>query len=158
MSEQLKVTRDVDASPEQVFALLAEPGRHLEVDGSGLIRGLAEGSTITGTGDTFLMNMKNPILGDYQVRNTVCAYDPGRKIGWAPNLFPADGYKDKIGEMVTGGHTFVWELAPSAAGGTTVTQTHDWSGVGDPAFKSIFPMITEAMMTESIDRVGKAAG
>lgn len=157
MSEQLKVTRDVDASPEQVFALLSDPDRHQEVDGSGLIRGLAEGSTIGGTGDTFRMNMNNPTLGDYQVRCTVCAFEPDRKIGWAPQLYPVDGYKDKIGDMVTGGHTFVWELAPSPSGGTTITQTHDWSGVGDPGFKSLFPMLNEDVLAASIDKVGKAA-
>jgi uncharacterized protein YndB with AHSA1/START domain len=158
MAEQISVTRDVAASPEQVFALLADPARHIDIDGSGFLRGLAEGGPVTGTGDTFLMNMNNPVLGDYQVRNTVATFEPNRAIGWAPQLYPPDGYRDKIGDMVTGGHTFTWHLTPSASGGTTVTQTQDWSGVRDPGFKSIFPMVTEAMLNESLDRIDKAAG
>jgi uncharacterized protein YndB with AHSA1/START domain len=158
VSEQISVTRDVAASPERVFALLADPARHVEIDGSGFIRGLADGGPITGTGEQFLMNMNNPILGDYQVRNTVVSFEPGRAIGWGPQLYPADGYRDKLGEMVTGGQTFTWRLEPSGSGGTTVTQVQDWSGVGDPAFKAIFPLVTEAMMNDSLDRLGKAAG
>ncbi|HUR75572.1 MAG TPA: SRPBCC family protein [Sporichthya sp.] len=158
MSEQIKVSRPVDASPGQVFALLADPGRHVEFDGSGMMRGLAEGAPITGVGDTFLMNMSNPILGDYQVRCTVRTFEPDRAIAWGPQLFPADGYTDKLGDMVTGGHTFTWELAPSGSGGTTVTQTEDWSGVEDSRFKEIFPIVTEPMLLESIDRLGKVAG
>jgi uncharacterized protein YndB with AHSA1/START domain len=158
MSEQITVTRDVAADPEQVFALLSDPARHVDIDGSGFVRGLAEGAPVTAVGDTFVMNMNNPVLGDYQVRNTVSAFEPGRVIGWSPQLYPPDGYRDKIGDMVTGGHTFTWQLAPSSAGGTTVTQTQDWSGVSDPGFKSIFPMITEAMLAESIDRIDKAVG
>ena len=158
MSEQITVTRDVAASPEQVFALLADPARHVEIDGSGFMRGVAEGGLISGTGDTFIMNMNSPILGDYQVRNTVATFEPNRAIGWAPQLYPVDGYRDKLGEMVTGGHTFTWNLAPSSSGGTTVTQTEDWSSVADPGFKSIFPIVTEAMLSESLDRLDKAAG
>lgn len=33
-----------------------------------------------------------------------------------------------------------------------------WSGVRDPGFTSIFPMITEAMLSESLDRIDKAVG
>lgn len=158
MSEQITVTRDVQADPERVFALLADPARHIEIDGSGLMRGLADGERVTAVGDTFVMNMNNPILGDYQVRNTVHSFVAGQEIGWGPQLYPVDGYRDKLGDMVTGGHTFTWRLTESPSGGTSVTLVQDWSGVTDPRFKSLFPLITEAMLTESLDRLDKVAG
>ena len=158
MSEQITVQRDVAATPEQVFALLADPSRHVEIDGSGFMRGLADGAVIRDVGDAFVMDMNSPLLGDYRVRNTVHVLEAGRAIGWGPQLHPVDGYRDKIGDMVTGGHTFTWQLEPSPAGGTSVTLVQDWSGVPDPGFKSIFPIVTEAMMSESVDRLDKAAG
>ena len=157
-SESITVTRTVPASPEQIFAVLADPNRHTEVDGSTLLRGLAEGSTLTGTGDQFVMNMNNGILGDYQVRNTVVAFEENRRIGWAPSLYPEGGYDDKLGGMKPGGHTYMWELEPAESGGTTVTQVYDWSKVGDEKFKSLFPMLNEAALAESIDKVARAAG
>lgn len=157
MSEQLRVTRDVAASPEQVFAVLIDPSRHTLFDGADMLRGLAEGGPITAVGDAFIMNMENRILGDYQVRNEVNAYEPDRKLGWLPVLYPKGGYTDKIGDMDPGGHSYTWELTPNGSGGTTVTQTYDWSGVWDPGFKSRFPMLNEDVLAESIDKVGMAA-
>ncbi len=157
MSEQIKVTRDVDASPEQLFAVLSDPARHQLFDGADMVRGLAEGGPITGVGDAFIMNMENKNLGAYQVRNEVSDYEPNRKLAWRPVLYPKGGYADKIGDMDPGGHNFTWELSPNGSGGTTVTQTYDWSGVWDPGFKSLFPMFSEDVLASSIDKVGKAA-
>lgn len=156
-SEMLRVSRTVDAAPEQVFAVIADPGTHTDVDGSTLLRGLVEGSTLTGVGDEFVMDMHNRILGDYQVRNVVVAFEENRKIGWAPHLHPEGAYADKLGDMKPGGHTYTWELEPTESGGTAVTQTYDWSGVTDPTFKGLFPMLNEDALLESIDKVATRA-
>ncbi|MCA1675402.1 MAG: SRPBCC family protein [Actinobacteria bacterium] len=156
-SEKLRVTRTVDVAPAQIFAVLADPDAHTDMDGSTQLRGLAEGSTLTGVGDEFVMNMHNGILGDYQVRNVVVSYEENRTIGWAPHLHPEGAYADKLGGMKAGGHTFTWELQPAESGGTTITQVYDWSGVPDPAFKGLFPMINEAALGESLDKVAARA-
>jgi uncharacterized protein YndB with AHSA1/START domain len=156
-SEQISVTRVVDAPPEQVFAVLADPSRHTDVDGAGMLRGLVSGAPVTGVGDEFVMAMENRILGDYQVRNRVSVYEPNRRIGWEPILHPEGGYDDKLGGMKPGGHSYTWELEPAGPGQTKVTQTYDWSNVGDPAFKSLFPMLAEATLAVSVERVGRAA-
>lgn len=156
-SEMLRVSRTVDAAPEQVFAVLADPGTHTDVDGSTLLRGLVEGSTLTSVGDEFVMDMHNSILGDYQVRNVVVAYEENRKIGWAPYLHPEGAYDDKLGGMKTGGHTFTWELQPTDSGGTEITQIYDWSDVSDSGFKGLFPMLNEAALSESIEKVAARA-
>jgi uncharacterized protein YndB with AHSA1/START domain len=155
-AEQIKVTRTVDAAPDAVFAVLADPQRHLEIDGSGFMRSIAKGGPIGAVGDEFVVSMNNPVLGDYQVLNRVHAYEPGRTIGWSPSLYPPGGYADKLGDMVTTGHSFTWELAPSGSG-TEVTQTYDWSGVADPGFRSLFPLLKEEQLLDSIGKVGEVA-
>ena len=157
MSEQLKVTGEVPASPEKVFAVLADPARHPEIDGAGMIRGLVEGGPISGPGDTFTMSMNNEILDDYQVTNTVTVFEPGRRIGWSPCGLAGDNL-DRLGDMKPGGQTFTFELEPSPAGGTTVTQVYDWSSVTDPQFKGLMPFLKEEHLAGTIERLGKAVG
>ncbi len=157
MSDQQQVSKTVDASPEQLFSLLAQPGRHTEFDGAQMCRGAEPGDEqITGTGDAFVMNMENDALGPYQMRNVVTAYEENRVIGWAPSLHPIDGYTDKLGDVKATGHTWTWELEP-AGSGTKVTQTYDWSGVRDEQFRGFFPMVTEDQMSATIDKVANAA-
>ena len=157
MSEQLKVSGEVAASPEQVFALLADPSRHPEIDGAGMLRGLAAGGPISAEGQTFTMNMNNSILDDYQVHNTVTAFEPGRRIGWTPTGLGGDNL-DRLGDMKPGGQSFTFDLEPNSSGGTTVTQTYDWSGVSCPKFKSLFPFLKEDQLAATIEQLGKAAG
>ena len=157
MSDQIQVSKTVDASPEQIFSLLSTPERHTELDGAGMLRGIDSGpDKVSSTGDEFIMNMNNDALGDYQMKNTVTAYEENRKIGWAPAIHPADGYTDKLGDTKVGGHTYTWELEP-AGSGTKVTQTYDWSDVKDENFRGFFPMLNEEQLSESIDKVANAA-
>ncbi len=157
-SDQIQVSRTVDASPEQLFALLSSPDRHTELDGSSMLRGI-DGSAdqITGVGDQFTMKMNNDVLGDYTMRNTVVAYEQDRKIGWAPELYPADGYTDKIGDVQAKGHTYTWDLEPAGDGKTKVTQTYDWSKVTDEGFRGMFPLLNSQQLNDSIDRAAEAA-
>ena len=157
MSDQIQVTKTVDAAPEKLFDLLATPSRHTDLDGAGMLRGVeGAGDKVSGVGDQFILNMNNDALGDYQMLNTVTAFEEGRKIGWAPQLHPLDGYTDKLGDVQAKGHTFTWELEPSG-NGTKVTQTYDWSGVTDSDFRGFFPMIKEEQLTETIERAGREA-
>lgn len=155
-SEQITVTGDVEASPEQVFALLADPARHPEIDGAGMLRGLADGGPIGAVGETFTMNMNNEVLDDYRVQNTVTVFEPGRRIGWAPTGLSGDNL-DRLGDIEPGGHRFVWELEPNGGGGTTVTHTYDWSQVEDPQFKAMMPFLKEEQLAQTIKRAGEAA-
>jgi hypothetical protein len=157
-SERIQVTKTVDASPESMFAVLSAPSRHPEFDDAGMVkRCVDESDQVSGVGAQFTMDMNNEILGDYQMRNTVTRYEENRAIGWAPMLHPEGGYKDKLGDMKPGGHIYTWELSPAGDGQTTVTQTYDWSKVGDAEFKKLFPLISEQQLTASIDRVADVA-
>ena len=157
MSDQITVTRTVDAKPDRIFALLATPARHHEFDGAGMLQGVEGDGAVSGVGDQFVMNMRNDALGDYQMLNTVTAFEHDREIAWAPQAHPLDGYTDKLGDVEVKGHTWTWKLEPSG-NGTEVTQVYDWSGVSDDQFRGFFPLVTEDQMAQTIDKVADAAG
>src|SRR5271165_695510 len=55
---QLQVSRIIDAPPERIFAVLADPARHRELDGAGMLHGLDSGDApVTAAGQAFVMNM-----------------------------------------------------------------------------------------------------
>ena len=81
------VTGTVDAPPEQVFAVLSDPANHTGIDGAGMLRGIASsGGPVTGVGDSWVMNMNQSNLGDYQMRSEVIAFEPNRQIAWEPAI------------------------------------------------------------------------
>jgi uncharacterized protein YndB with AHSA1/START domain len=156
-SQQLEVTETVPAAPEKVFALLSDPSRHVEIDGAGMLRGLASGhSPVTGIGDAFVMNMNQDGLGDYQMRSEIVDFEPGRRIVWAPALYPPHALRDKIGDVDVSGHIWGWVLEPTPTGGTRVTHTYDWSGVRDSRALPLYPRVTEEQMAASIALIADA--
>jgi uncharacterized protein YndB with AHSA1/START domain len=158
-SRQLEVSETVPASPDKVFALLADPARHTEIDGADMLRGFDSGqSPVTAVGDTFVMNMAQEGLGDYQMRSEVVDFEPNRRIVWAPAPYPPDVLSHLIGDLDPSGHTWSWELEPTADGGTKVTHTYDWSGVQDERALELYPRVTEEQMSASISRVADATG
>lgn len=159
MSERLTVTGSVAASPEAVFAVLADPSRHDQIDGAGMLQGLVEGPpSITAVGQVFDMDMTQDPFGDYRMRNTVTEFEPARRIAWAPNLQPPDSMAHLLGDLKPGGHIYGWLLTPNAEGGTDIEHFCDWSGCPDERFKAFFPRVTGEQMAASIERVGKLAG
>ena len=124
MSDEQKVTRSVvvDATPEQVFALLADPRKHPELDGGGTVRRGISGPPRLSAGAKFGMRMK--MFGvPYVIRNEVVEYDENRLIAWRH----------------PGHHVWRWELAPAtgsteAEPKTTVTETFDYGPARSPAF------------------------
>ena len=155
--DQIVVTKTVDVSPSALFDVLATPAKHVDNDGSGMLKGVDSGpAKVSKVGDEFIIDMNNDALGDYQMKNTVTSFEQDRKIGWGPSIHPFDAYTDKIGEAKATGHTFTWELEPEGSG-TKVTQTYDWSGVQDPNFRGFFPLLNEQQLTDAIDKTAQAA-
>lgn len=76
----VSVTADLDAPPSAVFAVLADPRRHAEIDGSGTVKGSVTGPDRLVLGSRFSTRMR---LGlPYVMRNTVVEYEPDRVIAW----------------------------------------------------------------------------
>jgi uncharacterized protein YndB with AHSA1/START domain len=152
------VAGTVDAPPEQVFAVLSDPANHTGIDGAGMLRGLASNpGPVTGVGDSWVMDMNQPNLGDYQMRCEVIAFEPARRIAWAPAIHPPDSLAHLIGDLDFRGYHYAWELAANADGGTDITHSYDWSGVKDDRVLPFFPRVSSEQMAETINRLGQAA-
>jgi hypothetical protein len=123
----VEVSRRINAPADRIFAILADPARHTELDGSGMLRGLVSGSAISGVGDVFLMQMYFEPLGDYVMINRVVQYERERRIGWEPAPGDAVSAQDDFTVGVAPGHRWSFDLTPDGEAATIVTETFDCS-------------------------------
>lgn len=144
--QQIQVSRVINAPVERVFAMLADPDRHPDLDGSGTLRASRTHTILTQVGDAFLMDMHAEDLGDYRSRSIVTRYERDRVIGWSPG--PVDG--DPFG------HTFTFTLEPEGDDRTLVTQTYDWSAMTNEDLLAQMPRVSPEALTRSLDRLADA--
>ena len=109
MSKQLfTASRVVPAAPEEIFALLADPARHVEMDGSGTVQRLVAGRGPMQLGSKFTMAMK--AFGvPYRITSRVVEYEENRRIAWCHRVE----------------NRWCYELEPTE-GGTRVTESVDY--------------------------------
>ena len=111
------VERVIPQPPEAIFALLADPSRHREIDGSGSVHDPKGSTRRVGLGDQFGMAMKRGVT--YSTTNTVVEFEDNRRIAWktcSPNI---------VGRVL-GGPIWRYELEP-VTGGTRVRESWDIS-------------------------------
>lgn len=108
MTRSVSRTVVIDAPADQLFALLADPRRHADFDGSGTVRSQLKAPDALSKGARFGMKMKLGV--PYTITNEVVEFEPGRLIAWRH----------------VGKHVWRYELEPSGTG-TQVTETFDWS-------------------------------
>ncbi len=78
------VSRKIAAPAEEIFKVLADPARHLDIDGSGLLKDASGNSIISGIGDTFAVRLYNPLTSHYETRSEVVEYERDRRLAWEP--------------------------------------------------------------------------
>jgi uncharacterized protein YndB with AHSA1/START domain len=106
----VSISREIDAPAERIFELLADPSRHGEIDGSGMVQAAKGGAQRLTLGAKFGMDMKfGPI--PYGIKNTVVEFKDDRLIAWAH----------------FGGHRWRYRLEPLGDERTKVTEEFDWS-------------------------------
>jgi hypothetical protein len=123
----VKASRRINAPAAVIFGVLADPGRHGELDGSGMLRGAVTTTPISGVGDVFVMRMYFAGLGDYEMNNHVVEYELDRRIGWEPEA--GRGHPGAVAGQDGGrwGHRWTYELAPDGPNATIVTEVYDCS-------------------------------
>src|ERR1700753_1018212 len=91
--KQISRSVEVNAPASELFAIVADPRRHRELDGSGLVRDNVRGPERLGPGAQFSPNMR---LGlPYRITSTVTAFKPDQLIEWSHPF----------------GHRWRWEFA-----------------------------------------------
>jgi uncharacterized protein YndB with AHSA1/START domain len=114
------VERFIKAPAAAIFAIVADPARHHEIDGSGTVQGVraepSASSTPLTLGSTFDMKMKMGL--PYTMVNTVVEFEPDRVIAWQPR--PDNG----VLAALIGGRIWRYELTPQD-GGTLVRESWD---------------------------------
>jgi hypothetical protein len=124
--ERVAASTTIEAAPEAVFAVLADPSTHADIDGTGWVRESRDGDRITAAGQVFRMAMYHPNHPDkdYQMANRVEVYDERRAIAWKPGT-----ESPETGELSFGGWIWRYDLEATGPSRTAVTLTYDWSAV-----------------------------
>ena len=133
-------SRVISATPQQVFDLLADPGQHSVIDGSGTVQQVRSSSPARlSMGARFGMDMK--MLVPYPIANTVSEFDEPRLIEW--HHF--------------GGHRWRYKL-DAVATGTRVTETFDWGRARLPALlyeATGYPDRHRGSIDRTLERLGQ---
>jgi uncharacterized protein YndB with AHSA1/START domain len=117
----ISVERIVDAPAAQIFALIADAGKHSSFDGSGTVDHSRQPSQPLTLGSVFGMSMRGrpeSLFLPYRTKNTVIEFEPDRRIAWKTTMGPLG---------VIGGRIWRYELEPVEAGGTLIRETWDVS-------------------------------
>lgn len=121
-----KVARRVQvaAPAAEIFALLVDPHRHPELDGSGTVRDIPiDGPHRLAPGDRFTVGMKQYGL-PYKITSTATVVEPNKVIEWQHPL----------------GHRWRWELTETSPDATEVTEMFDYSTAKAPIVIEVFGM------------------
>ena len=113
--DTVTVERIIPAPAAAIFALLTDPSRHRDIDGSGTVRDVKGESSRLTLGSVFGMSMKLGI--PYSMVSTVVEYEENRLLAWQTRG------PGRIGKHA-GGRIWRYELAP-VDGGTLVRETWD---------------------------------
>lgn len=139
MSDERKVSvsRVIDATPEAIFDVLADPRMHHVIDGSDTVIEGTTGPDRLSLGAKFGMKMKLKGI-PYRMRNTVKEFEENKLIAWC--------HFNK--------HRWRFELEP-VDGGTKVTETFDWSTALIPKALELagYPKSHPANMEATLERL-----
>jgi hypothetical protein len=123
---RIEVSLSIPAPAPSIFSIIADPQRHIDYDGSGMLRTAVDGHPITARGDRFTLRMHR--LGDdYVMINTVVEFERDRRIFWEPA--PGDASRTegndpaKIG--IAAGYRWGYLLEPRGGHETMVTEVFD---------------------------------
>ena len=148
-SKPVSVSRRIAAPAADIFKLLANPDRHPEFDGSGMLRRGAENKVITGVGDVFVTKMYFTAMGDYEMHNRVVVFDADRSIAWEPGN----------PEHPRNGSRWRFDLTPESSGATVVTETYDCTESPDTVREAVDNgNAWLAGMTKTLERLDQVCG
>ncbi len=145
----VSVERVIEAPAGEIFALLADAGKHASFDGSESVNHASQKSVPLSMGSKFGMAMrgrKETLFIPYHTTNTVIEYEPDRRIAWKTTAMGG----------VIGGRIWRYELSP-ADGGTLVRETWDVSEDKQKPMitRGSIPQQTADGMRATLERIAK---
>lgn len=146
VGDVVTVERTIAAPAEVIFAIIADPNRHQDFDGSGTVRAAKNVPAKLGLGAKFGMSMRMGL--PYSMVSTVIEYDKDRRIAW--QTLPPYPLVGKL----AGGRIWRYELEP-IDGGTIVRESWDISKEAAPTKTGVRRMAgaTEKNMTATLERL-----
>lgn len=144
------VDRFVPAPPEAVFALVADPRRHRDIDGSGTVRDATDVPERLVLGAQFGMDMH---LGrGYSMVSTVIEFEENRRIAWQSR--PPEGSATR---KYFGGRIWRYVLTP-APGGTLVSESWDITQEKNRLLVTPYRFATTRNMKATLERIAEIVG
>ena len=132
-------SRELRATPDRIFELIADPSRQPEWDGNVNLAHAHPGQRVHSVGDIFTMTLTDGALR----QNHVVEFIEGRRISWKP------AEPDKAPP----GHLWRWELSPIDEARTLVVHTYDWTRLEDESRFERARSTTTERLAASIDRL-----
>jgi uncharacterized protein YndB with AHSA1/START domain len=139
----ISVGREIGASPERIFALIADPAEQPRWDGNGNLALAPSGQRVQRAGDIFTMTLTSGSVRE----NHVVEFEEGRRIAWHPA---------EVGRRQPG-HLWRWELAPLGDTRTLVTHTYDWTRLTEAHRLRRARATTPDRLRASLDRLAALA-
>jgi uncharacterized protein YndB with AHSA1/START domain len=139
----VSASREIAASTNRIFELIADPSRQPLWDGNNNLAEAEPGQRVRGIGDVFTMTLT---LGSVR-ENHIVEFEEGRRIAWCPS---ESGRRPP-------GHLWRWELEPVTDTRTRVTHTYDWSRLTDKNRLPRARQTTPKRLRASLDRLAEIA-
>ena len=139
----VSTSREIAATPERIFELIADPAQQPRWDASDNLREAVTGQRVRGAGEVFRMTLT---MGSIR-ENHVVEFEEGRRIAWRPS---------EVGRRPPG-HLWRWELEPVGPGRTLVTHTYDWTELTDQNRLKRAQWTTSDRLSASLDRLAALA-
>jgi hypothetical protein len=162
LSNRATVTALIAAPADAIFVIVANPGRHAELDGSGMVKAAPDAIPLTAVGQTFDIEMDRRPLGDtantqqlqwlvrevpdYMVRCTVTQLISSRLIEW--NVAVAGKHP--------GGHVWGWRIELLSDGACLVSHYCDWTNISDELRASFrWPVVPADRLRRSLENLDR---
>jgi uncharacterized protein YndB with AHSA1/START domain len=139
----VSASREIAASPERIFELIADPALQPRWDGNDNLGEAAAGQRVRQVGDVFRMTLTTGAVRE----NHVVEFEEARRIAWHPS---------EVGHRQPG-HLWRWELEPLGDSRTRVTHTYDWTLLTDKNRLPRARYTTADRLIASLDRLAAIA-
>jgi len=139
----VSASREIAASPERIFELIADPSQQPRWDGNDNLSEAQPGQRVRQVGDVFTTTLTTGSVR----QNHIVEFEEARRIAWHPS---------EVGHRQPG-HLWRWELEPLGDSRTLVTHTYDWTLLTDSNRLPRARSMTPDRLRASLDRLAGLA-